>query len=172
MVHAHPPPPPNIGALVVDDDNQVIVVKEKHFYVKQMWKLPGGYLEQGEELAQGVEREVREETGVEAKFECLLLMRHVHRFAFDCSDMYFVSLLRPTNSSRTIRNCDQEIAQCQWAPIEAIREKMSPFNRLAVDTFFKYKDSPLSIRPQTLEPYFASMPPYSVYSLEERGVTK
>ena len=143
---------------------QVLVVKEKHFYVKQMWKFPGGYVEQGEELSSAVEREVFEETGVKAKFQSLLLMRHLHRFAFDCSDMYFVSVLHPT--SKQIRNCDQEIAQCQWAPIEGIKAQMSPFNRFALDKFLQWKDSGVSIHPETLDPYFASMPPYTVYSMK------
>lgn len=152
------------GALVVNEQMEILVVKEKHFYVRQMWKFPGGYVEQGEELSNAVEREVLEETGIRSRFQGVLLMRHLHQFAFDCSDMYFVCLLRPL--SKQIINCDSEIEQCQWACIEKIRQHLSPFNLLAIDKFLQWKDSGLSISSETVEPYFASMPKYTVYSMK------
>lgn len=145
------------------------MVKEKRFIFKQVFKFPGGYVEQGEELHEAVEREVLEETGVRASFETLLAFRHAHRFAFDCSDLYFVALLKP--STTVISFCEQEIEECQWAPLETIVQQMSPFNRFVVEQYQRWKrsgggQSPLLIRPQTFEPYFASMPPYSLYSVK------
>ena len=71
--------PPNassyvgVGAFVVNDRDEVLVVKEKSGPAKgRGWKLPTGFVEQGVEVWIGAEREVLEETGVEAKFEVLL----------------------------------------------------------------------------------------------------
>ena len=49
--------------------------------VQGSWKLPGGLLDLGEELRDGVVREVREETGVEATFRSLLAMRRAISYA-------------------------------------------------------------------------------------------
>lgn len=39
-----------VGAVVENDGNQILVVKEKYFYKKPLWKLPGGYVEPGRNI--------------------------------------------------------------------------------------------------------------------------
>ena len=156
-----------IGGLVVDEGMRVLVVKEKHFYVRQMWKFPGGYVEQGEELSTAAEREVLEETGIRSQFQCVLLMRHLHRFAFECSDMYFVCCLRPL--TKAITNCNQEIDQCQWIPIEQITHQMSPFNLFVIDKFLQWRNNSFSIDTDTLDsPLPIMIPKYTVYSMKPK----
>ncbi|KAH9402741.1 hypothetical protein TYRP_015493 [Tyrophagus putrescentiae] len=171
-----------VGALVVDEPRQrVLVVKERRTRFKKMWKFPGGYVEQGEELNEAVEREVFEETGVRASFVTLLVLRHLAQggIAFDCADMYFVAVLRPKDGDQNnteISFCRQEIEQCEWAPLDTITEQMSPFNRFVIEQYHRWKRSPSSsssqkgaplvLRPQTFPPYFASLPPYTLYSIK------
>lgn len=52
-----------IGAVVIDD-TKVLLVRRGHEPLKGEWSLPGGALELGETLQQGVVREVLEETGL------------------------------------------------------------------------------------------------------------
>ncbi len=52
-----------VGAVVLDG-NRVLLVRRGHAPLKGEWSLPGGALELGETLQQGVEREVLEETGL------------------------------------------------------------------------------------------------------------
>jgi 8-oxo-dGTP diphosphatase len=52
-----------VGAVVVDRE-RVLLVQRGHEPSKGKWSLPGGILELGESLAQGVVREVLEETGL------------------------------------------------------------------------------------------------------------
>ena len=87
-----------VGAVVVhphpgDAHPQVLVVKEAA-WPDRGWKLPGGLAELGEHFGATAEREVREETGVAARFERVLAMRHQHGVAFGRSDLYVVCLLR------------------------------------------------------------------------------
>ena len=52
-----------VGAVVVDR-NRVLLVQRGREPLKGKWSLPGGMLELGESLADGVAREVQEETGL------------------------------------------------------------------------------------------------------------
>ena len=52
-----------VGAVVLDGD-RVLLVKRGHAPLKGHWSLPGGAVEIGETLEQGVAREVLEETGL------------------------------------------------------------------------------------------------------------
>jgi 8-oxo-dGTP diphosphatase len=52
-----------VGAVVIDG-SKVLLVRRGNEPLKGEWSLPGGALELGETLQQGVVREVREETGL------------------------------------------------------------------------------------------------------------
>jgi 8-oxo-dGTP diphosphatase len=52
-----------VGAVVIDG-TKVLLVRRGHEPLKGQWSLPGGALELGETLQQGVVREVLEETGL------------------------------------------------------------------------------------------------------------
>jgi ADP-ribose pyrophosphatase YjhB (NUDIX family) len=52
-----------VGAVIVEN-GRVLLVRRGREPLKGQWSLPGGLLELGEGLTNGVEREVREETGL------------------------------------------------------------------------------------------------------------
>lgn len=53
-----------IGALIFDEQNRILLIERGGEPLKGWWSLPGGVLETGETLADGVRREVKEETGL------------------------------------------------------------------------------------------------------------
>lgn len=55
-----------IGALIFEGDRLLLVERGRE-PLKGYWSLPGGILETGETLEQGIRREVREETGLEVQ---------------------------------------------------------------------------------------------------------
>lgn len=55
-----------VGALVLHR-NRILLVERGKEPLKGWWSLPGGVLEVGERLEEGLRREVREETGLEVK---------------------------------------------------------------------------------------------------------
>jgi len=59
-----------VGALIFRDRDLLLVERAKE-PLKGYWSLPGGILETGEKLKEGVEREVREETGLEVEAESM-----------------------------------------------------------------------------------------------------
>lgn len=68
-----------VGAVVVKE-GRVLLVRRGNEPLKGHWTLPGGMLEVGETLVQGVAREVREETGLEVEVgELVELLDRIHR---------------------------------------------------------------------------------------------
>ncbi len=70
----------SVGAVVVEE-GRVLLVRRGKEPLKGHWTLPGGALELGETLLQGVMREVREETGLMVEpVELVELLERIHRF--------------------------------------------------------------------------------------------
>lgn len=68
-----------VGAVIVED-GRVLLVRRGHEPMKGHWSLPGGLLELGETLADGVVREVKEETGLTVEpVELIELLDRIHR---------------------------------------------------------------------------------------------
>lgn len=68
-----------VGAVIVDQ-GRVLLIRRGSEPLKGNWSLPGGLLEVGESLEDGVRREVREETGLEVEvLELMELLNRVYR---------------------------------------------------------------------------------------------
>ena len=68
-----------VGAVVVHE-GRVLVARRSNPPLKGHWTLPGGVLELGESLTEGVVREVREETGLLVEpVELIELLDRIHR---------------------------------------------------------------------------------------------
>ncbi len=68
-----------VGAVIVDE-GRVLLVRRGTEPMKGHWTLPGGLLELGESLTEGVVREVREETGLIVEvLELIELLDRIHR---------------------------------------------------------------------------------------------
>jgi ADP-ribose pyrophosphatase YjhB (NUDIX family) len=68
-----------VGAVIVHE-GRVLLVRRGREPLKGHWTLPGGVLEVGESLADGVAREVREETGLDVVVvELVELLDRIHR---------------------------------------------------------------------------------------------
>ena len=62
------PPRPVIGVGgVVFIDGRVVLIKRRHEPLAGRWSLPGGAIEVGETLRDGLRRELREEIGIETR---------------------------------------------------------------------------------------------------------
>ncbi len=67
MSRAYPAHPVIGIAGIVLDGNRVLLVKRGREPLKGIWSLPGGKLELGETLRDGVRREIREEAGLDVR---------------------------------------------------------------------------------------------------------
>jgi 8-oxo-dGTP diphosphatase len=67
-----------VGAVIEDDNGGILLVKhkpERGGFWQGKWICPGGELELGETIGEGIKREVKEETGLEIE-----LVRHLPAF--------------------------------------------------------------------------------------------
>ncbi|KAF8080526.1 hypothetical protein N665_0936s0005 [Sinapis alba] len=118
-----------VGALVLNKDTrEVLVVQEKsgYFKDKNVWKLPTGVVNEGEDICNGVVREVAEETGIVADFVEVLSFRQSHKaFLKQKTDLFFLCVLSPR--SYEITEQKSEILQAKWMPIKEYVEQ--PWNQ-------------------------------------------
>lgn len=135
-----------VGGVVVNDQNQVLVVSEKNALIANSWKLPGGYIEPGENFTDAAVREVLEETNIKTKFDSLISIRHAHGAGFGCSDLYIVISLIP--ESTDITKCDREIAKCKWMDITEFlsHPHVHDTNRNFLRSYLDYKEKGLKIK--------------------------
>jgi len=92
-----------VGGMVINDNMEILLIRERRA-TKKLWKLPGGFVDRGETLKAGVEREVLEETGVSATFQGVLGLRELLDFKYGAADFYFVCVLRPTSHAVNIED--------------------------------------------------------------------
>ncbi|GHV11065.1 hypothetical protein FACS189491_01650 [Spirochaetia bacterium] len=76
--------------------------------------------------------EVKKETGIDAKFESLVCLRHWHGYRYGKSDIYFVCRLSALSTEITMDQA--ELAECLWMPLEDFLAdtKVHSFNKLVV----------------------------------------
>lgn len=122
------------GGVVINEQKQLLVVHEagRRSTSSRSYKLPGGALVAGENLEDGVVREVFEETGVRTKFEAVVCFRNLHGYRYGKSDIYFVCRLAPLTHEITMQV--DEIEDCKWMDIDEYMqaENVSEFNKSIV----------------------------------------
>ena len=62
-------------------------------------------------------RETLEETGIKTEFVGVLCYRHMHNYRWNCSDLYFICLLKPLTTEIAVDT--NEIAACKWMDVSS-----------------------------------------------------
>ena len=133
-VDAYIPVPPThtmgVGAVVINDANEILLVRDKIHMSSSIYKIPGGMLEEGNSLQEGVQREVWEETGIKTKFIKMISLLNAHPFMFNKSNMYLVFKLEPLTLEINIIDTE-EIEKAFWMPLDDFfaHEEMSDFQK-------------------------------------------
>ena len=112
-----------VGALLLHphDPSKLLVVQEKTgpAAAYNLWKLPTGLLDPGEDIPAAARRELFEETGLRASMEGIVCFRQAHS-SNRSSDLFFVCLMRllDKDDHPTWTMQEEEIADIQWMDVE------------------------------------------------------
>jgi 8-oxo-dGTP diphosphatase len=120
-----------VGAVVIDN-NKLLVIKDK---IYQGYKLPGGHIDDSENITSALIREVYEETGINIKFDSIISLRHISPGQFNESNLYLVC--RATALSNEINVIDtDEILEAKWMDVDTYLnlDDVHPFNKKIVKT--------------------------------------
>src|SRR5690349_1759089 len=106
----------SVAGVVVRDDGRVLVVQRRD---NGRWEAPGGVLELGETLEEGVRREVAEETGVEVAVDRLTgVYKNMTRGA-----VALVFRCRPIGGTPIETDEAQDVC---WLTPDEVRERTAP----------------------------------------------
>ncbi|MFC1889598.1 NUDIX hydrolase [Thermodesulfobacteriota bacterium] len=113
------------AAVVLDEERRILVLKHTYTY-PNLWGLPGGWLEGGEEIETMIERELMEETGFKVRVErCLNAVAMPERHQVEVH--YLCQYL-----SGEFRAC-AEISDYRFVSKEDLPEELSDRHRAMIE---------------------------------------
>jgi len=132
-----------VGAFV-RDINEILVIKDK---ISKTYKLPGGYIENNENISQALVREVLEETGIEVKLESIVSIGHFSPAQFNESEIYIVCKAKPLSKDITIGD-NHEIVEAKWVNIDEYfnSDEVRPYNKKLVQTAMQNEGIRLEVK--------------------------
>ena len=105
-----------IGALIFQGDSILLVERGKQ-PLQGYWSLPGGVLEIGETLAEGIVREVREETGLEVTPVTVLeIFERIIRDADNRPEYHYVLIDYICRITGGTLEAADDASRVAWAP--------------------------------------------------------
>ena len=135
---------PAASAIVLDDAGRILLHKRTD---NGLWSIPGGSMEPGESIAETAIREVREETGIEARVDRILGIysnpRHVS--AYDDGEVrQQFSVCFVCHATGGQLSTSDESADSRFFKLSEIPSlDMHPSIRLRVDDYAKHHDQPI-----------------------------
>jgi ADP-ribose pyrophosphatase YjhB (NUDIX family) len=131
------------AALVVNKENEILLVKEIR-RGKYFWGVPGGILERGEALIEGVKREVAEETGAEIDPFCILGVNNWAGKSIFKEDPYdqagFSIFLGANYVAGELKPDGEEVKEVRFFSIQEIKEfEFAPHLAYIVDYYHAFK---------------------------------
>lgn len=119
-----------VGA-VMERNGGLLVVKRTYGALLGKWTIPSGYVEPHESVVMTLEREVREETGIEGRAGTLVAVRN--RVTRDVNDTFLVFLMAYLSGEP--RPDGNEVSEAAFVPIPDLLRSPDcpPFTRVAAE---------------------------------------
>lgn len=134
---------PAASAIVLDNAGRILLHKRTD---NGLWSIPGGAMEPGESIAETAVREIREDTGIEARVDRLLgvYSNPHHVIAYDDGEIrqqFSVCFLCHTTGGKLTTS--DESAESRFFDLTEIHDlDMHPSIRLRIDDYAERRDQP------------------------------
>ncbi|MFD5468919.1 NUDIX domain-containing protein [Streptomyces sp. NPDC127105] len=112
-----------VTGVVRDDAGRVLVLRHRMWPAERQWGLPTGYANAGEDFAQTVVREVKEETGLDVKPGRLVHLRSGYQLRVEVA--YEARLV----GDATPRIDSFEILEAKWFSVDSLPEGLQESHR-------------------------------------------
>ena len=129
------------AAFIVNDQEEMLVVRRAKEPAKGTLDLPGGFVDMYETVEEGMAREIREETGLEARsMSYLFSLPNLYEYSgmiIHTIDMFF----RVEVDADAVPHADDDAASLQWVPLSDVQPALFGLNsiRRAVELFQERK---------------------------------
>ena len=125
-----------VGAVVIKD-NKLLVIKDRLW---KKFKLPGGYIDDKENISTALKREIFEETGIKVELESIVSLGHFFPSQFEQSNLYVVCSAKALSTEINIIDCE-EIIEAKWMDLDEYFncEDIHIYNKNIVKTAMKDK---------------------------------
>lgn len=119
-----------VGVVVINEKNELLVIKER---LNPHYKLPGGHIDDDENISTAVVREVKEETGIDVEFSSIIALGHFKPLQFGESNLYLGCRAKALSSQIDIID-EIEILEARWMDLELFlkSDEIYQFNKKIV----------------------------------------
>ncbi len=120
-------------SFIVNDQNQLLILKRepKNIQKPNIWEIPGGRLEPGENPIEGMKREVREEAGIEIEVLHPFSVRH---FTRDDGQVITMLVFLCKALSKEVKLSSEHTAY-DWISLDNCKDKLTNYFHQEVDLF-------------------------------------
>jgi 8-oxo-dGTP diphosphatase len=110
-----------VGAIILQR-NRVLLVERARAPLRGYWSLPGGVLETGERLEEGVCREVLEETGLVVKpLRVVEIFQRILRDATGRVEYHYVLVDYLCRVAGGVLKAQDDVSRAEWVPRSGLR---------------------------------------------------
>jgi len=127
---------PSVYVLPIKDEKILLLRRFNTGFEDGKYALVAGHVDGGETMTQAMNREAREEAGIDFAEKDLELVLTMHRWCGDHEriDLFFVA--KKWNGE--IKNLEpNKCDDLSWFPLKQLPENMSPYIRVAIDCYLK-----------------------------------
>ena len=125
-------PEPTVGALIFNQEGQVLLLRSHKW--RDKYCIPGGHIELGETIEDALQREVKEETGLDIyDIEFASLQEFIFDGAFhEKRHFIFIDFVCKTDSNDVVLNAESQ--EYVWVSlVDALRLPIEPYTRRLVE---------------------------------------
>jgi len=118
----HSAPTVAVGAIILDRDERVVLIQRGQPPQQGRWSIPGGKLLLGEAMADGVQREVMEETGLQVSVGPLIdTVERVTRNAEGEIQYHYIIVDFLCSRTGGTLSPNSDAASAEWASLDSLQ---------------------------------------------------